>query len=341
MPVLAGVMEWPYLQAIRDAFIGFALPMIIVGSMFLILSFPPVPQGTSVRWLAAMAGWADRYRPVLMVPFQMSFGLMAFLVSFGVAYNLAVAYRLPEPAHAGLVAGAALFIVSVPVGVSAAGISTVPLGVFLQGLGGEGLFVGIVLALWTGETFRWFRQRGLILRLPEGVPPKVIRSFESIVPAFVVLLGAWALEWFVSTHFTVQLAVGGQSGGGAGTPARTPATLPLWVTQALGPLVRASNSYPSALLQIVLMMLLWSVGIHGMNMVSAVAYPFWTTALQANVAAASAGQPLPYIVTEPFYHMYAHLGGVRCHAAVGVHDAAFARPTAAAGGESRAAAGDL
>jgi len=75
------------------------------------------------------------------------------------------------------------------------------------------------------------------------------------------------------------------------------------------PLVAASNSYPAALAEIILMMLLWSLGIHGMNVVSSIAYPFWMTQLAANAEAAAKGLPLPGIVTEPFFHVFTHLGG--------------------------------
>ncbi len=51
------------------------------------------------------------------------------------------------------------------------------------------------------------------------------------------------------------------------------------------------------------MMLLWSVGIHGMNVVLAIAAPFWFTTLAGNAAGGYG------IVTEPFFHIFAHLGG--------------------------------
>ena len=61
--------------------------------------------------------------------------------------------------------------------------------------------------------------------------------------------------------------------------------------------------------QILLMMQLWSVGIHGMNVVSAVACPLWQNNLQANIEGMDDGVAATHIVSEPFYHMYAHLGG--------------------------------
>ena len=80
-------------------------------------------------------------------------------------------------------------------------------------------------------------------------------------------------------------------------------TLPILLMQAFKPLVAVQNSYPAALAEIVLMMLLWWVGIHGMNIVTAIAAPFWFTTLASN---ANGGQG---IVTEPFFHIFAHLGG--------------------------------
>ena len=46
-----------------------------------------------------------------------------------------------------------------------------------------------------------------------------------------------------------------------------------------------------------------------MNVVSSVAYPFWLSQMAANVDAIEAGVEATGIVTEPFYHMFAHIGG--------------------------------
>src|SRR5438046_7313121 len=56
-----------------------------------------------------------------------------------------------------------------------------------------------------------------------------------------------------------------------------------------------------------MMMLLWSVGIHGMNVVTAIAIPFWLTTLASNDPRVINGGH--GIVTEPFFHIFAHLGG--------------------------------
>jgi PTS system IIC component len=46
MPVLARIAQNVYLQAIRDAFSSFALPVILTGAIFLIIANPP----TGINW---------------------------------------------------------------------------------------------------------------------------------------------------------------------------------------------------------------------------------------------------------------------------------------------------
>jgi cellobiose PTS system EIIC component len=100
---------------------------------------------------------------------------------------------------------------------------------------------------------------------------------------------SWAVEWIVWANLQI--------------------TVPQLVLELFKPLVAVSDTYPAALAEIILMMLLWSLGIHGMNVVSSVAYPFWMAQLAANDAALKAGAPLPGIVCEPFFHMFTHIGG--------------------------------
>ncbi len=294
MPAFVSFADNRYIRAVRDAFITYTLPMIIAGSFFLILAFPPIPPHSEQPFFQSIQQWAVTYRPMLSIPFTFSFGLMAVWVAFGTAVRLAEIYNLPG-FRSGLTAIAALLIFSIPVGIYDQ-LSSIPLSKMLDNLGGKGLFVAIFTAIATVEITRWLYARKLIFQLPPAVPPAISRSFESIIPTTFVLSAAWLLEWFVSATFS---------------SAGEPMTMPLLVMKVFEPLVRASDTYPAALLQIFLMMSLWSVGIHGMNLVSAAAYPFWSTNLAENVAVASAapGTVLPHIVTEPFFHIYAHLGG--------------------------------
>src|SRR5256885_3806633 len=74
VPPLGALASSVYLQAVRDAFIIFTLPLIIAGSVFLIIANPPIP---------ALAELVKNYSSSILVPYQLSFGLMALFLTFG------------------------------------------------------------------------------------------------------------------------------------------------------------------------------------------------------------------------------------------------------------------
>ena len=277
VPPLGTLASNIYLQAMRDAFIIFTLPLIIAGSLFLIIANPPFPF---------LDNLVSNYKNAILVPFQLSFGLMALFLAFGVAYSLAQ-YRRTEPVQPGILAMVLFLVATVPV----TDLTTLKLGDILPYLGGQGLLVAILIGIMTTEVMRWFRGSRFTIRLPKSVPKNVTRAFEALVPTFLLLTLVWGLEWFVSSH---TVSIDGKN---------AQLTLPILLMQVFKPLVAVQDSYPAALAEIVLMMLLWSVGIHGMNIVTAIAAPFWFTTLASN---ATGGHG---IVTEPFFHIFAHLGG--------------------------------
>ena len=277
VPPLGALASNIYLQAIRDAFVIFTLPLIIAGSLFLIIANPPFP------FLQALV---KPYSNAILVPFELSFGLMALFLSFGVAYSLAQ-YRRTEPVQPGILAMVLFLVASMPV----RDLTTMQLGEVLPYFGGQGLLVSIIIGILSTEVMRFFRGSRFTIRLPRTVPSNVKRAFEALVPTTLLLTLVWGLEWFVSMHTYVD---------GSGIHAYT---IPILFMRLFQPLVLVQDSYPAALLEIILMMLLWSVGIHGMNVVMAIALPFWLTTLAANVAGGHG------IVTEPFFHIFAHLGG--------------------------------
>jgi PTS system cellobiose-specific IIC component len=279
VPPLGALASSVYLQAVRDAFVIFTLPLIIAGSLFLIVANPPIP---------ALATLVAPYQTDILVPFQLTFGLMALFLAFGVAYSLAQ-YRRTEPVQPGILAMVLFLVAAMPV----SDLTNLKLGDVLPYLGGQGLLVGILLGILTTEVVRRFRGSRFTIRLPKSVPSNVKRAFEALVPTLLLVTVVWVIEWFVSSHIVV---VNGQT---------YQLTLPMLLMHVFQPLVVVQDSYPAALLEIVLMMLLWSVGIHGMNVVTAIAAPFWFSTLASN---ATSGHPHG-IVTEPFFHIFAHLGG--------------------------------
>ncbi|MBV9614643.1 MAG: PTS sugar transporter subunit IIC [Ktedonobacteraceae bacterium] len=279
VPPLSTLASSIYLQAIRDAFIIFTLPLIIAGSVFLIISNPPPIFGLDTL--------LKPYYNAIQVPFELSFGLMALFLAFGIAYSLCQ-YLRTEPVQPGIVAMVVFLVASIPV----RDLNTLTFGEVLPYLGGQGLLVAILAGILTAQVMHWFRGSRFTIKLPKTVPSNAKRAFEALVPTLFLLTIVWLIEWFVSAHTFVNTDHKVQQ-----------LTLPILLMHLFQPLVVVQNSYPAALLEIVLMMLLWSVGIHGMNVVTAIAAPFWFTTLAGNINGGHG------IVTEPFFHIFAHLGG--------------------------------
>src|SRR5690349_11978599 len=143
VPPLGALASSVYLQAVRDGFIIFTLPLVLAGSLFLIVANPPIP---------ALAHLIAPYQAAILVPYELSFGLMALFLTFGVAYSLAQ-YLRTEPVQPAVLAMVLFLVASMPV----SDLTNLKLGDVLPYFGGEGLLVGILVGILTTEVVRRFR----------------------------------------------------------------------------------------------------------------------------------------------------------------------------------------
>ncbi|MBP2654531.1 MAG: lactose transporter subunit [Firmicutes bacterium] len=269
IPVMTKLSEQRHLRAIRDGIIS-TIPLIIVGSFFMIIAFPPIP---------ALAAMVKPYANQILLPFRFTMGLMALYACHSIGYHLAKSYNL-DGVSGGLLALAAFFLTSVPVSMENKG-----LALLMENLGGGGMFVAIIMAIFAVEVLRFAKERKLTIRMPEGVPDSVARSFEALIPAALIIPAVWLVRDVVG--FDIQQFVMG----------------------LFQPLVLAGNSLAGVLTPIILITLLWATGIHGDSVVGTVARPIWLVLLDQNIAAAAAGQPIPNIAPEPFFQWFVWIGG--------------------------------
>ena len=267
LPPLMKLAEQRHFAAIRQG-IQRVIPLIIVGSIPLIIAHPPVES-----WAQAV----EPYVETLMIPFNMTFELMALYVAYGVAAALAETYNVDSTAT-GITSMVGFLTASAPI---VEGVVPVDF------LGGTGLFTAILIALLTAEVFRFFKESGFTIKMPDEVPDAIIASFESITTVALIVGGLWFFRSVIGIN------------------------IPAVVMGAFEPLVTVADSLPSIVAANVLHQALWSVGIHGTSVVIwGVAAPFLTQNLAANAEAVQAGQEmLPYFWSEPMQMSYAHMGG--------------------------------
>lgn len=273
-----------YLLAVRDGVIA-ALPLVIVGSFFLIIANPPLPQSWGpYQFLTANAA-------TILLPYRVTMYIMSLYAVFGMGNSLARSYDL-DGLSGGVMSVMAFLLTIKPVNVSAdanAGIAGFVLP--MSSLGSAGLFVGIIVTFIAINIFRLTQSSRFHITMPEQVPPSVSRSFEALTPTLLVMLLIGSITYFLGFNWS-----------GA-------------ITAIVTPLVTATDTLPGVLLVCFLTCFFWFFGIHGASIVGSIARPLWLTLLEQNANAAAsgvAGTALPAIGPEPFYQWFIWIGGAGC-----------------------------
>jgi PTS system cellobiose-specific IIC component len=265
VPFLTAVGNNPYMTAIRNGMVSIA-PLTILGGLFTALVYLPIP------------GWETRiasYAPLLQIPVTATFGLLAIFVCFSIAYELAKQFQL-EPLTSGLMATLVFLMIQVKREDQTLG---------MEGLGSQGLFTGIVIALVCVAVQRFFNRANLVIRLPRSVPTAVYESFASLTPMIFLVVVFWVIRF--GAGFDINAGI----------------------QQVFAPLLTALNTLPGILVYAFLVTLLWSVGINGDNTLDAVVSAVFLQYLGANVEAVAKGLPMPYTTALGFFTTFVNVGG--------------------------------
>ena len=273
VPVAAWVAENKYVNGIRRAFI-MMMPLLMIGSIFLMITAFPLPAYQ--RGMASLLG--ENWKDIFDIPVSATFNLIALFVSFLVAQQLAKQFELDSIA-VGLLSLAS-FLILTPLG------NTSEFGqvITFTWLGSKGMFVAMVIGVVTVKIFHFFVKKDILVKMPDGVPPEVIKSFEALIPGTVIL--AIALLLRVGMEHTSY------------------GTIHDFVYKVLAlPLRALGTSYIGSICTVFAISILWSVGINSGSMVNGFVRPFWLENQAENIAALQAGQPLPHVITEQFFDM--------------------------------------
>lgn len=175
VPALTALSENTCLSAIRAGMVA-VVPLTIIGGLFMVASFPPVP------------GWAkavEPHRPLLQIPVTATFGLLAVFACFAIGYDLGQRLKQEAIISASM---ATLVFLMLQLEVKGQTLS-------MSGLGSAGLFTAILIAVASVSAQKFFTDRNLVIRLPASVPPIVYESFLSLVPMCVLVLAFWILRF--------------------------------------------------------------------------------------------------------------------------------------------------
>ena len=277
-----------HLGAIRDGFVTI-MPLMIAGSLFTLINRFPIGSGQDggkaylvdllgeigpLQWLAEMNGniwWG-------------TFGLISIFAIMSIAYNLAKSHDNPNPISAGIIALSA-YLCIVPQ-VANDGWGALSWGY----LNATSLFTAVIIALVSAEIFCRFSKSGkLAIKMPEGVPPAVGKSFAALIPSMLTLVLVVGLASVFNTYMNKHL-------------------LDIIKDIVVSPLKDAAGSYAFGLVVVLLTHIFWLFGIHGANMFEGILQTFNADAVAANLAAVGTGGGI-VIFNKSFADAFIYMGG--------------------------------
>ncbi|WP_112182358.1 MULTISPECIES: PTS cellobiose transporter subunit IIC [Paraliobacillus] len=267
MPVADKLNNNRYLTALRNGFMV-ALPLIIFGSIFVVIAnFPFLDQ-----WISedAYATYQDTLGPASAA----TLSIMGLFVIIGIGYKM-VEQRGGESIYGGVVALAAFLILTPQVLDEVSGV--IPTSI----LGAEGMFLGIFTAFFAAEIYQAIVKRDWTIKMPDGVPAAVARSFSALIPIALTL-----------TVFLVVRIIFSY------TPFETVQNFIYTLIQE--PLTVLGSGLPATIIAVLLIQVFWFFGLHGQIIVNSVFDPIWYALNDQNLQAFQAGEELPNIVTKQF-----------------------------------------
>lgn len=267
-----------YLAVLRDAFM---------------LSFPLTMFGSIVVVLNNLPFWSDDLKGTLGGLFgngqNATMSIMTIFVTFGIGYYLTRSYD--EDGVFGGAVSLASYLILTPFNFTTAEGAEVSGALSLDRLGAKGMFIGMLAAFIAAEIYVRITKKGIVIKMPEGVPDAIARSFASLIPAISTLTVFLLLNALVSGVFTTNLH-------------------DVIYTVIQKPLVGLGSGLPATLLSLFFVQILWFFGLHGQIIVNSVMDPIWNTLALENLDAFKAGEALPHIITKPFMETFTvGLGG--------------------------------
>jgi PTS system cellobiose-specific IIC component len=274
MPKASVIAAQRHLVAIRDAFVV-TMPLMILGALGTLLNNLPIPgyENLMNKLFPMIVNEAPIWKSFGGNIWNGTFAIFSILISFLVAHNLVKSYG-KDGIAAGTVSVASFFAVG-----------------GLEGIGATGLFIALIIALISGEIFqRLVGNEKLVIKMPDGVPPAVAKSFAALLPAMITI-SLFSLFTTILSGFGINNIV-------------------LSFYEAVQkPFMGLANSYPSALLLAFITPFLWFFGLHGANMIDPLMQTINLPAIDANIEAVKLGKAIPYIVNKPFFDSFVNLGG--------------------------------
>lgn len=269
-----------------------SVPFTIVGSLFLVLNIIPkaFPILQSV-WEASFL----RFSSVYMMANTFTIGVLTIYFALIVGYELTSIKAEEQDLKLDPLNGAMLsllaFLLTVPEMTFENGrfvlmqgeglVSGIRMGDFVARMGASGIFSGILMSWLAVSLYALCIKKHWTIKLPDVVPSGVSKAFTTITPAFIITLAVLVINGILVVM---------------GYDIYTIVSIPF------GFVAKITNTWYGMMVIPFLIAALWSVGIHGANVIGAFLNPIALANMAHNAEVVSTG------VGEPFAYAGGYLG---------------------------------
>lgn len=281
VPVAGKVAANKWLSSISTGF-SLVLPALIIGAIFSLLSGLQLGPYQDFITSTGIAKF-------LAIPPKVTTDLLSLYAVFGIAYAFTMKNGLPNDGHVAGFLGLISFFIITPITVVGEGFAAVSMLPF-SWLGSAGLFMAIIVGLLTGWLYCFVVKRNFTIKMPDGVPPTISKSFSALIPGFIIAIFFLCMNAF----FTIVV----------GTDPHD------WLYALIkSPLAALSGSIWTYLFITFLSTFLWFFGLHGGMITMPFSMMLFTQAAVENQNAFLAGKDLPNVITSTSMYI-TMLGGI-------------------------------
>ncbi len=294
MPPMMKFLNTRAVTAIKNGMI-YPIPFIIIGSVFLILGQLPFQAGQDFMNKIKLG-------PLFLQINNASFGIMALLAVFGIAYAW-----VRDAGYEGVPAGLTGIIVHIllqpdtihqvtsvtdPTKVSTA--YQVGGVIDRAWLGGKGMVLSIIVGLLVGWIYTGFMRRNITIKMPEQVPANLPASSTSLAPAGAIIALAEVVHGITTIGFNTTFIE----------------LVYKWIQT---PLQHVTDGPVGVFVIAFMPVFIWWFGVHGATIIGGIMGPLLQANSADNAALYKAGHLSlsngAHIVTQSFMDQYLTVTG--------------------------------
>jgi len=277
--VASKVQNNKYVSAITNGLMT-GMPVLIIGAIGTMLNGLPIDAYQNFLVETGL-------KEFTAIPTEITTNLLALYMAFNVAVKFAESHDL-DGTPAGMLSFMSFLIVT-PYTFDQEALTYAITDLPSTWLGATGLFTAFIVALVSARIYVLFKKNDWVIKMPDGVPPTVSKSFSGMIPGFVI-----AILWLVVRYLTSLTPMGDIHS----------------IIYALiaAPLTALGGNIWAMIVAIIVGHVLWLVGVHGMLIIMSVMTPILTVLTNENLAAYNAGQPVQNIISSPLLMMVIFAG---------------------------------